>query len=353
MSKDIKQIEEAVDAARKLYEAGASREDIKIAIFDLMSIKPDDYKNLFSNIDDALSYNGHYWKHNNKSKFFSDSFTFDKYVHEVCFKAIERLHPSTSVVARRSIKQLVEPHCNNKYILKLDIRKYYENINYADIGSSLEISGIDKELVGYIKQFYFTEGKSLRRGLRASPILSEYIGLKIDNFISKILHELNCKDTPYTRFYDDIIISSNEREFLRAIEKRIAEELGSLGLTVNKRKTRIQPTHTASILGLRLHNGCFTVPKVFKKKLRARIRHLEVYLSELHRYGGWDNSDDVYEAKVKAGTVIGSLWYIINNSNNDTTRYYLLLDQYYATLTSCAERLDYLLGNSDIIEYSE
>lgn len=351
MSDDLEEVKKTIVDAQELYQAGVKNGEIKKIIFDMMSIKRENYEKLFSNIDEALLFNGRYWKHNSKSNFSSDSFKFDKYVHEVCFKAIEKLHPTTSVIARKSTKQLVELHCRNKFILKLDIKKYYESIDYSDIERSLKTSGVDKELAGYIKKFYFTKGKSLRRGLRASPILSEYIGLKIDNFVKKVLHEIGSEDVPYSRFYDDILLSSNDRELLRSIEKRIGEELTNLGFSINDRKTKIQPAHTANVLGLRIHNNHYIVPKAFKKKLRARINHLERYIYALHKSGEWDNSDYVYEAKVKVGTVIGSLWYIINNSNDDVSRYSLLLGKYYGVLAICSQQLNYLLGDEDIVEY--
>lgn len=330
-----------------------SRSDVKRELHDLISIKLDDYEKLFENLDDAMTFNGHYWRHNNKSSFFSTSLQFDKYVQEQCFKAIEKLNPATSVVARKSTKELVEPHCVHKFILKLDASKYYENIGFADISDSLSKSSLDSELHPYIEKFYFSEGKSLRRGLSASPMLSEFMGLKIDNLANKIRYELGHKEVPYTRFYDDILMSSDDKEILRSIERELSEGLANLGLAVNKRKTRIQPTHTASVLGLRIHNGKLVVPKAFKKRLRARIDSLERYLYDLQKNGGWEDSDEVYEAKRRIGTVIGSHWYVINNSTTDMTRYSIQLDHYYEVLAVYSRQLDYLLGCEDIIEYAD
>lgn len=334
----------------KRYQSGEiDLTEVKYGIYDLASIKPEDYKKLFDNLDEVLSFNGHHWQHTRKSNFFSTSWQFDKYVQEECFKAIEKLNPATSVVARKSTRELVEPHCSNKFLLKLDVRKYYESINFASIADSLSKSSVDSELHPYIERFYFSDGKSLRRGLSASPILSEFIGLKIDNLVNKILYEVGHKEIPYTRFYDDILMSSDDKEALRDIEKRLSTELATLGLDINKRKTRIQPTHTASILGLRIHNGSLTVPKEFKKKLRARIDRLEEYLDDLQRSGGWDDSDEVYEAKRHIGTIIGSHWYVIKNSNNNIERYSRQLDHYYEVLALYTKRLDYLMGGGDIV----
>lgn len=330
-------------------------EEVGALLHDFMSIKPEDYEKLFGNIDDAISFNGHYWKHNLKSGFFSESFKFDKYVHEVAYKAVKGLNPQTSVVARKNTKQLAEPHLNNSFILKMDFKSYYENIDFEHISDSLLKANVSKELCDYIEQFYFTNGKSLRRGLRASPILSEFVGIKVDNVVNKALYELSAKQSPYTRFYDDLFISSNDKESLRSIEKKIAEEFEAIGLKVNDRKTRIQPTHTANVLGLRIHQGKLLVPKKFKKKLRARINSLRFYLDDLHRSGGWEDSDEVYEAKRRIGTVIGSHWYIINNSSGDTNRYSKQLDHYMEVLADYSRRLNELLGSDDedVLEYAD
>ncbi len=345
--------EKIAELEERFAKGEVSRSDVKHELHDLISIKLDDYEKLFKNLDDAVAYNGHYWRHNSKSSFSSISWRFDKYTQEECFRAIEKLNPTTSVVARKSTRELVEPHCVHKFILKLDVTKYYESIDFTDISDSLIKSGIDDKLRAHIEQFYFSDGKSLRRGLSASPILSEFIGLKIDNLVSKILYELNHKEVPYTRFYDDILLSGDDKELLRSIEQRLTEGLAALGLTVSKRKTRIQPTHTANILGLRIHDGKLVVPKSFKKRLRARIDSLDRHLNDLHKNGGWEDSDEVYEAKRRIGTVIGSHWYVVNNSTTNTTRYSNQLDHYYKVLAAYSRQLDYLLEREDIIEYAD
>lgn len=346
-------LQKIVELTERYQNGEIDLSEVKYGIFDFASIKPEDYKKLFDNLDEALSFNGYHWRHTRKSNFFSTSWQFDKYVQEECFKAIEKFNPVTSVVARKSTRELVEPHCSNKFLLKLDIRKYYESIDFANIADSLSKSSVTPELHQYIEKFYFSDGKSLRRGLSASPILSEFIGLKIDNIVSRILYEVGHKEAPYTRFYDDILISSNDKESLREIEKRLSAGVTKLGLDINERKTRIQPTHTANILGLRIHHGNLTVPKEFKKRLRARVDALEKYLYDLQRNGGWDDSDEVYEAKRHIGTIIGSHWYVIKNSNTNTERYSQQLDHYYEVLALYAKRLDYLMGGGDVVLYSD
>lgn len=326
-----------------------------LLLHDFMSVKPEDYEKLFGNIENAIRYNGRYWTHNIKGNFFSESFKFDKYVHEVSFNAIKTLNPQTSVVARKNTKQLVEPHVASEFILKMDFKSYYENIDFVDISNSLLKTGVSKELCGYIAQFYFTDEKSLRRGLRASPILSEFIGIKVDNIVSKVLYQLQAKQMPYTRFYDDLLISGNDKALLRSVEKKLVEEFEKIGLKINDRKTRIQPTHTANILGLRIHRGHLLVPKKFKKKLRARIDSLDEYLDDLYKSGGLEDSEEVYEAKRRIGTIIGSHWYIINNSSSDTSKYSKQLDYYMEVLAEYSRILDGLLGREgdDILEYAD
>lgn len=316
---------------------------------DLMSIKPRELEELFAHLDDALTFKGSYWRHSSRSNYTSISFRFDKYIHEEVLKAIKKLHPSTSIVSGKSLGSIVSEHIKSKYVLKLDLKGYYESLHFSSIERSLVTGGFSDELRNYIASFYFTDKKSLRRGLRASPVLSEFVGLRIDNLVKRTLFATRNEELCYSRYYDDLIISGDDRSALRLVEQALINSLGEIGLKVNARKTKIQHTHTARILGLRIHCNRLGVPKEFKKILRARVHRLNQYLSQVECGDGWGDSEKIHEAKVMIGRVIGSIWYIVNNSPADNEKYSLMLKQYYGILEVYSEQLNNLLGHVDIL----
>jgi hypothetical protein len=78
-------------------------------------------------------------------------------------------------------------------------------------------------------------------------------------------------------------------------------------------------------------------------------------LDDLYKSGGLEDSEEVYEAKRRIGTVIGSHWYIINNSSLDTSRYSKQLNHYMEVLAEYSRILDSLLGRSDeeVLEHAD
>jgi len=325
---------------KKIVSAGNTDDsngiDITQALYDLMSIKEGELKDLFDNLDTVLVHNGKYWLHSSKSNYTSASYKFDKYVHEKVHEAVKKMNPKTSVLSGKTLRDIVLVHKANKYIFKLDVKKYYESINFADIKEDLVRSGFETELIERICRFYFTDNMSLRRGLRASPVMSEFIGLRIDNIVAQIIHESGHKPA-YSRYYDDVLISFSDIDVLKKIEKILVKKLLVLGLSINEKKTRIQSTHTSNVLGLRMHNGSLIVPKRFIKILRSRIYQLDKYL---YTVGYSEDSEELYAAKVMIGSVIGSIWYIINNSDTDTSKYSALLEGYYELLQEYSARLN-------------
>ncbi len=294
---------------------------------------------LFSDIESVIIHTGSIWKYNHKSDFAESADAFDKFFTQKLNDYSKSLNPKQSVIAKVAVIDVVSPHKASKFSLLLDMKHYYESIHYDAVSEHFAKAEFDASFIEHIRVFYFDENGFLRRGLRGSAIISELIGIKIDNAVGRVLHEHSYSGTVnYTRYYDDLIFSSIERAPLQKIESVMMDEARKLGLAINTKKSKLRITEGSMILGLRIYKSKITVPKKFKRIERSR----EFELNKYYHSVDWQDKSELYELKRFAGHVIGSLWYIVKNSEEDTTRYSERIEEYKEILQECDSALEFL-----------
>lgn len=299
-------------------------------LHDLIGVKRADFDSFLAEISSATIKEGSHWKHASRSPHISVSVKFDKYIAEIVKNEILSLRPKQGAFAGKSIFRLIEKHKDNKYVLLADIKNYFETIQFTEIEKSLKKSQILASNTVSIRQFYFNDTDTLKRGLRASSALSEYVGLKIDGIVQSIIHD---KDLQYSRYYDDLVISGADISELETIKVTLEKRLLSdINLTFNFKKTKIRKLHGMKILGLRFHSGALKVPQTFKDKIRAAIHTYENANYDEEDY------DSVRDAKSHVGTIIGSVRYLLDYSPDLAKgKYEDLLAEYYDELNRLEE----------------
>lgn len=113
-----------------------------------------------------------------------------------------------------SIRKNAECHRNGKYILHTDIVRFFESITADSMQAFFQRNKevVDKlqltkqELI-LIQKLVLYKGQHLVVGSVASPMISNCFMYEFDMKLGKYLEEHNMK---YTRYADDIVISSNE-----------------------------------------------------------------------------------------------------------------------------------------------
>ncbi len=273
---------------------------------DLIGVKRESFDSFLAEIDSATIREGSHWKHASRSPHNSISIKFDKYIEEQAKLAILSFKPRQGAFAGKSIFNLVEKHKENKYVLIADVKSYFETIQFVEIGKTLIKIDTLAPHAQLIKVFYFNEIGTLKRGLRASAAISEFIGIRIDGIVQKLIHD---RPLEYSRYYDDLVISGQDLSELQVLKEVIEQKLlTDLNLTLNHRKTKIKKLHGMKILGLRFHAGEVKVPQSFKNKIRA-----EVHSYQTANYNEEDY-DSVRDAKRHVGTIIGSIRYLLDYS---------------------------------------
>lgn len=145
------------------------------------------------------------------------------------------------------------------YVLKLDISKYFYNIDHTKLKSMIkdklksdEYNLISKiidstdykyvnEKIKVIKKNnnvnhipYYAEGKGLPIGGLSSQILSTYYLSEIDHFI---IHDLKVKY--FVRYMDDFILINKDKNYLKYCLKQIENKLKEYHLKLNNKKVQI------------------------------------------------------------------------------------------------------------------
>ena len=159
--------------------------------------------------------------------------------------------------------------CDDIYVLKLDLSKYFYSINH-DILKSMLIDKLDKEeydivsniidstnedyinsIINNMKKRLLIKDSDRTKEIEKIPIYKKGYGLPIGNMTSQFLsifylykldhYIVNDLHLKYTiRYMDDYIIFSNDKEYLKKCYKIIVDKLkNEYDLDINRKKSMI------------------------------------------------------------------------------------------------------------------
>lgn len=186
----------------------------------------------------------------------------------------------------------------NLYVLKLDISKYFYNIDHNKLKNMLKdkldkdeydivskiIDSTDKDYVNKnIKKLknknpslksipYYKKGKGIPIGGLSSQILSTYYLSEVDYYI---IHNLKIKYM--IRYMDDYILINKNKEYLKYCLKKIKGKLNKYGLKLNKKKTQIINVKNSFIFlgyNFKIKNNkiIFNISNSVKHKINKNIK---------------------------------------------------------------------------------
>lgn len=122
-----------------------------------------------------------------------------------------------------------------KYILKCDIKKYFDSIDHDILFKLIEKKIKDKALLAILKNLIFTENKGIPIGNLCSQLFANIYLNQLDTFIKQ---ELKVKY--YFRYMDDFILLDGSKEHLQQLRTKIEIFLKEeLKLTLHPNKQHI------------------------------------------------------------------------------------------------------------------
>ncbi len=145
----------------------------------------------------------------------------------------------------------LEKHMKNyKYALKLDIKKFYDNIDKKILLNLLSKRVHDKKFLNFYSKVVGQDGKGLDLGLNSSQWLSNFYLQGLDYYIKQTL-----KAKIYVRYVDDMIILGNNKRrlhyYIRAIQDYLYKNLG-LRLKENYQLLNLTKNDQIEFLGYKL-----------------------------------------------------------------------------------------------------
>ena len=173
----------------------------------------------------------------------------------------------------------VKFHKNQKVIIKLDIKNFFESITQSKINLIFLNLGYTKTVSYILSSLCFLDNK-LPQGAPTSPYLSNIFFSQIDKRIGTYITNLKLR---YTRYSDDITISGNiEDKQIKAIISFCENTLSEYGLKSQRNKTKIlRQNHCQYVTGVVLNKKISAGTK-YKKEIRKEIYFINKYGLDSH-----------------------------------------------------------------------
>lgn len=159
------------------------------------------------------------------------------------------------------------------YILKMDVAKYFDNINKNILLEILERKIKDRDLLWLIKQILFAQKreKGIEIGNYTSQMFANIYLNEVDQYIK---HQLKIKY--YCRYLDDsIIIVRTKQEAKEALEKIKIFLKERLELELNKKTQIFKNKQGVNFCGYKINEYRMKLRDKGKRKLKKKVKHLK------------------------------------------------------------------------------
>ena len=185
----------------------------------------------------------------------------------------------------KSIITNAEKHCRSRLVLNMDIKDFFPSINFGRVrGMFLAAPYKMNKKVATVLAQVCCHDNYLPQGAPTSPIITNMLCAKMDDQFQRLADNNKCV---YTRYADDITISTNLRIFPEAIVhnegdkavpgKEITRIIAENGFEINSKKTRIQNSqYRQEVTGLTV-NEFLNVKRKYVREIRAMLHAWEKY----------------------------------------------------------------------------
>ena len=158
------------------------------------------------------------------------------------------------------------------YILKMDIAKYFDNINKEILLEIIERKIKDKNLIWLIKEILYAQKreKGLEIGNYTSQMFANIYLNEIDQYIK---HNLKIKY--YCRYLDDSVLIVKTKKEAKKVLKEIKKFLKDhLELELNKKTQIFKNKQGVNFCGYKINEYRMKIRDKGKRKLKKKIKYL-------------------------------------------------------------------------------
>jgi RNA-directed DNA polymerase len=189
---------------------------------------------------------------------------------------------ATAYSEKSSILQNAQAHVKNNFLIRLDFHNFFPSISRSDLTEFFQIHRDRLNFVETDEDVEFiiaivTRNGRLTIGSPSSPSLSNQI---MYNFDTLLWNWCITRKIIYTRYADDIYLSTNRPDLLRKAHQHVKIILQSLDfpkLTLNEEKTlETSRKHRRLVTGISLTSDQkISLGREKKRKLRALVHKFE------------------------------------------------------------------------------
>lgn len=218
----------------------------------------------------------------------------------------------------KSIRENARFHRNQKIVLSLDMKNFFESIPSYKIYHFFWWLGYCKAVATMLTNLCTLNG-SLPQGAPTSPALSNLVCYSLDCRLSGFTVKNNIR---YTRYSDDLTFSGefNPGSVIRLVEKILYNE----GFELNKNKIRLMKNHNRQeVTGIVVNDKMQAVREI-RRKLRQDIYYIEKYGLDSHMdFAKQERANYVNHLRGKANFVL-----FVNSKDRDANYAFKVLNNY-------------------------
>ncbi|GAB1667488.1 hypothetical protein A4G16_00875 [Mannheimia granulomatis] len=207
-----------------------------------------------------------------------------------------------------NVKDCLLPHANSKFFYKTDILNFFPSISSSLIKENIyqdihKLSYLDQEdLALYLDKILslVTVDDKLPVGFPTSPFISNYIMRKYDVSIKSF-----CSNNKfiYTRYSDDIIISSNtdiDKDYITNNIEKVFQQGENL-FHLNNSKTKVfTKKNKIKMLGLIINNNQISVDRKVKDEIEVGIHF---FIKDRLKFINFFNDSELSAKRKLAGNI--------------------------------------------------
>jgi len=243
-----------------------------------------------------------FWISDPKPRLISAAPFRDRVVHHALVNIIEPVFERrfiehsyacrTGKGTHRALKQFIHWARSSKYVLKMDIRKFFPCIDHDIMNQRIaatlkdpfvlrlceiiiEASNTQERVIQYFPGDDLFTPTERRIGLPIGNLTSQFFAnIYLDNLDHFIKEKL--KITKYLRYVDDFCCCSNDKGFLHEVRRAIVEHLADYRLKLNEGKSRVrQVKEGIEFLGFVVFPGTIRLNQRSIRRQRGRLKRLQ------------------------------------------------------------------------------
>ena len=236
-------------------------------------------------------------KKSGKKRFLTEPSSILKNIQRRILKnVLEERRLSSAITSYRKGYSLIDNakiHINKKYILKLDIKNFFDNITFKKVYDVCFNEDFYPKKMGFLLANLCCYDNKLPQGAPTSGYISNLV---LRNFDIEINNYCLINNISYSRYADDLTFSGDfDINYLINLVRTLLKEEGFI---LNAKKTKILNNSRRQLVTGIVVNKKLNISKKYKKKIRQDIYYIKKYGLDSHLIYTNNTNNELYIKKL-------------------------------------------------------